>query len=214
MASMNASRYIMETRGEGLISVLLENISWFRNKIASEAEYRLLGAEHIGVNNIYDIDKTKIEIKSRAGGKKLDSILRSSGIQVEMSDIYNVVLICSVGDIRESFEKLYNVLINCKAEISSVPEIEIIGDNMPEYKSAVNMREAYYKPQKRVKLSEAEGLISCELAAPYPPGIPVLLPGEIITKDVIESLEFYKSKEIQINGLTDINAEYIKVISI
>lgn len=214
MASIDASRYIMETRGEGLIHELLENINWFRNKITPVDEYKLLGIEHIGVNNIYNIDKTKIVIKSTAGGKKLDEILRQHGIQVEMSDIYNVVLICSVGDTRESFEKLYNVLMDCRAELSPMPGTGEIEGSMPQYKSAMNMREAYYKPQKRVKLNQAEGLASCELVAPYPPGIPVLLPGEIITKEVIESIESYKSRGIQINGLTDSDAQYINVVSV
>jgi arginine/lysine/ornithine decarboxylase len=73
------------------------------------------------------------------------------------------------------------------------------------------MRTAYYSSKRKVKLKEAAGMISSEMASPYPPGIPVLLPGEIITSEIIKLIYFYRDKGIHINGLSDKSAEYIDV---
>jgi arginine/lysine/ornithine decarboxylase len=75
----------------------------------------------------------------------------------------------------------------------------------------IGMRAAYYSSKRKVKLRDAAGSISSEMASPYPPGIPILLPGEVITSEIIELIYFYKNCGIHINGLSDKSAEYIDV---
>lgn len=210
MASMDSARYIMETRGEELLDSLIENINAFKERVLSIGCYNILGSEHIGKNHIHDIDVTKIVIKSKMGGRKLESLLRKEyKIQVEMSDAYNIVALCSIGDGEDSFKRLYRALLECKSNDTNYEKTEF---HFPIYKTSMKMREAYYSKKTDVRIREAEGFISAEIAAPYPPGIPILLPGEVITREIIESIEFYKSKEVDINGLSDSKADYIKVI--
>lgn len=270
MASIDAARYIMEERGGELIDELLNNIAIFKEKISRMPFYEVLGQEHMKKGNIFDIDPTKIVIKSLTGGIMLDEILRKDyGLQVEMSDLNNLVALTSIGNTKESLERLYNALYEIamryegtenevengslwsgKAAGASIGEIESPGDvsvpigeaensdsrigaakssdirNMPvgvascsgEVKlgekvntAGISMRAAYYSRKKKVKLMDAAGRISCEMAAPYPPGIPILLPGEILTPEVIELIIYYKDKGIHINGLSDKSAEYIDV---
>lgn len=210
MASMDSARYIMETKGEELLDSLIQNINTFKDKVLSIGCYNILGGGHIGKNHINDIDMTKIVIKSKMGGRKLETLLRKEyKIQVEMSDAYNVVALCSIGDKEDSFIKLFKALLECRTIGISDEKIEF---HFPDYKSKIKMREAYYSKKENISLKDAEGLISAEIAAPYPPGIPLLLPGEVITKDIIDTIDFYKSKEVDINGLSDSKADYIKVI--
>lgn len=210
MASMDSARYIMETRGTELLDNLIENINTFKEKVINIGCYNILGSEHIGKSYIHDIDITKMVIKSKIGGRKLEALLRKKyKIQVEMSDAYNVVALCSVGDTKDSFIRLYRALLECSSDYVNYERIKFY---LPKYKIKMKMREAYYSKKVDIRLEDAEGFISAEIAAPYPPGIPLLLPGEVITRDIIESIEFYKSKEVDINGLSDSKADYIKVI--
>lgn len=210
IASMDSARYIMETRGKELLDNIIENINTFKDRVINIGCYNILGSEHIGKSHIHDIDMTKMVIKSKMGGRKLEVLLREKyKIQVEMSDAYNIVALCSIGDTEDSFIKLYNALLECSSSDVNYEKIEF---HFPKYRTEMKMREAYYSKKVDVRLCDAEGFISTEIAAPYPPGIPLLLPGEVITRDIIKSIEFYKSKEVDINGLSDSKADYIKVI--
>ena len=211
MASIDAARYIMEDRGDKLLDELLYNIELFRNKMWELNDYRLLGREHIGTADIYDVDVTKILIKSPVGGLELDEILRKEyKIQVEMSDLNNILLICSVGDEIEAFKKLYDSLYDISKKHRKIKNNNIIL-KMPTYIKAAGINEAYYKPHRIVKLKDAVNLVSAEFAVPYPPGVPVVVPGEVITGEIIEYLDMIKSNGISINGLSDMNGEYIEV---
>jgi arginine/lysine/ornithine decarboxylase len=260
MTSIDAARYIMEDRGKQLIDELLDNIDIFKEKLSIIPFYEVLGIEHMKRGNIFDMDPTKLVIKSPIGGIMLEEILRKEyGFQVEMSDINNVVALTSIGNDGKSIEGLYNALFEIamkygsrengvesgslwtgKAAEASIWEMKSLDGvpvpiceaensdirnkpmGVPSYNGEVNigekvntakisMRTAYYSSKRKVKLSEAAGMISCEMVSPYPPGIPVLLPGEIITNEIIKLIYFYKSKGIHINGLSDKSAEYIEV---
>lgn len=220
MASMDAARHIMEQDGARLIDELLQNVNSFREKLSGIPYYKILGNEDMERGNIFDIDPTKIVIKSPIGGVKLDKILREKyRLQVEMSDVNNILALTSIGNDRESFDRLYNALY----EIGKEYECGLVeGENSfhfearaagtlskPSEQKGISMRAAYYSTKRRVKLMEASGMISCEMVLPYPPGIPVLLPGEIITDEIIEEINFYKNNGIHINGLSDRFGEYI-----
>lgn len=223
MASMDAARHIMEERGSKLIDELLENINVFREKMGKLSFYEVLGAEHMEKGNIFAMDPTKIVIKSPIGGIRLDKILREKyGLQVEMSDINNILALTSIGNDGESFERLYSALQEISAEYGEFNGLEAADNSklMSGYiergslstgKAALSMRSAYYSPKRKVKLKSAAGMVSSEMASPYPPGIPVLLPGEIITPEIIEEIYFYKNNGIHINGLSDKSSEYIYV---
>lgn len=273
MASMDAARYIMEERGSVLIDELLNSISVFKERISKLAFYEVLGEQHMSTGNIFDMDPTKIVIRSPIGGVRLDEILRKEyGLQVEMSDINNIVALTSIGNDGESFRRLYDALFEIakryegrenggesgplwapKATGLSIHRTDGSGgENIPiesegnycgteteisktegtsisnkpigvlftsgklniegnESIAGISMRAAYYSTKRKVKLRDASGMISCEMASPYPPGIPVLLPGEIITREIIELIYIYKINGIHINGLSDKSAEYIDV---
>lgn len=212
MASIDASRHIMEDKGEDLLDELLDNVNNFRNRINSIGTYKILDWSHIGKASIKNVDLTKIVINSPFGGKNLDNLLRNDyGIQVEMSDINNITIITSVGDTSYDFEKLYISLYDISRRMNPMENKEG-GRRIPEYKIAMNMREAYYREKKRIRLEDSKGFISAEMVAPYPPGIPILLPGEVITSDIIEYIKQSRDNDIALNGISDSTAEYIEVV--
>lgn len=229
MASMDAARHIMEDRGRELIDELLDNIEAFKKKLSKLPFYRVLGKEHREDGGFYDIDQTKLVISSPIGGVKLDEILRDKyGLQVEMSDINNIVVLTSVGNDGEVLEKLYDALVEIAGmhenfERGSIwlSETQSNRGNESSFvqgylgnSSVISMRAACYSPKRRVRLKDAAGRISCEMVSPYPPGIPVLLPGERITPEIVELIYLYKAEGISISGLSDKSAEYIDVAEI
>lgn len=214
MASIDAARNIMETRGKVLLDNLVNNIESFSNKLRGLESYKILGKEYIGKASIKDVDITKIVINasSSINGRELEIRLRNEyNIQVEMSDMNNIVLIGSVGDAYEAFEKLFTALYNIDKEGYKC-KIGNLLFKPAKYKTCLGMRDAYYSEKKTVKLKASKGFISGEMVVPYPPGIPILLPGEMITQEIIDYIELVKAHGIQLNGINDLSGENILVI--
>lgn len=213
MASIDAARSIMEGEGEKLLDDVIGYIEDFKREIKNIDGLKILDEDYIGIADIYDIDKTRIVINSNLGGKTLENILRREyGIQVEMSDLYNIVLIGSVGDKKEFYDNLKLSLLKIKDKVQGRINIDIAGYDV-NYQKVLSLRDAYYMPKRRVRIKEAKGLISAEMVVPYPPGIPVLVPGEMITQDIIDLINEYKANGITLNGIDDANGEYILVVN-
>ena len=212
MASIDAARFIMQKKGSELLLELVENISDLSLRLKQLCGYELLDSTSEGSGSIYAFDTTKILLNSSIGGVELSKKLRRDyNIQVEMADINNVLLITSIGDNKNSFELLYKALGSINGQdilthkaVDSLP--------MPGYKKVTDMRQAYYSKKRIVKLESAAGLVSAEMAAPYPPGVPVILPGEMITDEIIDYLGIIKRAGIPVNGLSDSECSSIYVL--
>lgn len=217
MASLDIARYQMEEHGEELLDNLIHMTKKFRDKINELTDVNCFGNEIIGQNSIYNFDPTKITInfrKMNIEGTKVAEILRSKyKIQIELSDIYNILAMATIGDSMEDYEKLYEAIhdINKKYKEDSIKkELPHIVWKMPY--QALSPRQAIYEPLEMVNIENCYGRISAEIIAPYPPGIPVIMPGEIITKDIIDNVLKVKEAGIKINGPRDQRLEKIAVI--
>lgn len=163
-------------------------------------------------------DKTKIFISLKylgITGYELDSILRNEyKIQVELSNYYGVLLICTIGNNEEDFIRLEKALedlllkINKKELLSDI----IYQENIPE--KVLNPREAFYSNKRSIKLEDSVGKISGEYIIPYPPGISLISPGEIITQEIITYIQQGVKNGMIVSGIKDVNLEYIDVIDI
>ena len=146
---------------------------------------------------------------------ELDNILREEyKIQVELSNYYGVLLICTIGNDKEDFIRLENSLYNL---LSKINKKELLKDiNYPESipKKILNPRDAFYSNKKSVRLEDSIGEISGEYITPYPPGISLISPGEIITQEIITYIQQGVKNGMIISGIKDINLEYIDVIDI
>ncbi|SKA76831.1 arginine decarboxylase [Caloramator quimbayensis] len=212
MASLDSARHIMQEKGEAMLDELIDNIEEFKKKMEGIEGYNIIDASLKGSAGIYDIDATRLTISSKIGGRQLEKILREKyHIQVEMSDTKNIVLICTVGNLREDFERLYNALKEI-SYLESEKNYDDIDYKFINYKPVMSLRDAYYNKGRKVKLENAQNLISKEMVVPYPPGIPILVPGEIITYDIIEYIKYLRRKGIALNGISDNTAEYIDIV--
>ena len=206
MASLELAVDIYINSGKDLMNELLFNIDKFKNSIKSKMP--------INIHN--DYDKTKIFIESKKlglTGYKLEEVLRKEyNIQVELSNYYGVLLICTIGNVSKDFDQLEKALIDIYNKCSDEIYIEeiIYPKDMPI--QALTPREAFYKTKKSVKIYDSIGKISGEYIIPYPPGISLLSPGEIITKEIIDYIVYCNQKGMNVSGLKDSSLEFIQII--
>lgn len=217
LASLDAARFIMQQYGREFLDNTIDWSNWARNEIGNIAGLYCLSSDRIGRYGVSDLDPTRITVNFGAAGiygTKAEMLLRKDfKIQIEMSDLYNIVAITTIGDCQADYERLVNALksialtggsgktgLKASAAVFEPPELS----KMPW--------EAVYCEKEQVEVSNSIGRICSEMIIPYPPGIPVLMPGEVINQEVYEYLKLCLRQGIKINGTSDIRLQKIWVI--
>lgn len=179
MSSLELAVDIYEKHGKELMESLLNNIDKFKDKFKSNHDVYIYN----------EMDKTKIFISLKnigMTGYELDEILRSEyKMQCELSNHYGVLLICTIGNEEEDFICLETALKDILNKYKNKGSIEDTDYPVSIPKMKLTPREAFYKEKKRVKLKDSIGKISGEYIIPYPPGISLISPGEIISEEII-----------------------------
>ncbi|WP_434797970.1 aminotransferase class I/II-fold pyridoxal phosphate-dependent enzyme [Terrisporobacter vanillatitrophus] len=208
LTSLELAVDIYDKYGIKLMEDLLSNIDNLKSKFENN--------ENIIIDN--SMDKTKIFIslkKLGITGYELDSILREKyKIQVELSNYYGALLICTIGNDEKDFIRLEKSLDDLLLNISNKKLLEDTNypENVPE--KVLNPRQAFYSDKISVKLEDSVGKVSGEYIIPYPPGISLISPGEIITQEIITYIQKGIKSGMIISGIKDVNLEYIDVIDI
>lgn len=205
MTFLDVARAIMEKYGEELIENLLRVIDSFEKMLCSNTGYELLSAQPLLSGFV---DKTRIVINVKNTGKPgffIEKILRSQfNIQVEMSDMNNIVCISTVADGMKEFESLYNALKEIEKQFnksSKIPDINLKKVNISSQAVSLgNIMECLYR---KVNLEESVGKVSRGIITPYPPGVPVICPGEIITQEAVQYIISVIQAGGTVNGVSD-----------
>jgi arginine decarboxylase len=166
----------------------------------------------------YDLDVTKLTISvTRTGlsGHEIDDILaKEYRIQVDASDLFNLIAILGVGSDKSDLDKLVAALEEIDGKYHGAAQNWIL--QIPQLTTEMVMvpRDVFllYK-SKRVPLAKAAGHISAQTLTPYPPGIPVLIPGERITQLIVDYLEDLAEKDIRVVGQEGETLRTIKVVT-
>lgn len=218
MASLDCARRQIALEGIELLNNAIELCKYTRDEINKIPGFYCFGEEVLGKPGSYSFDPTKLTISSRElgiTGFELDMILAEKyHIQMELSDFYNVLAVGSFGDTKEGMDKLISALKEISKEYYGKREpVQDFLDipNIP--KKILEPREAFYSDKTSILLKESIGEISGEFLLAYPPGIPVLCPGEIITKEVVDYVCDLKRANLYVQGTEDSTVEYIKIVS-
>ncbi|MCC0645832.1 MULTISPECIES: aminotransferase class I/II-fold pyridoxal phosphate-dependent enzyme [unclassified Clostridioides] len=206
LSSLELAVDIYENKGKKLMEELLNNIYIFKNNVNENFE-------------IYSTnDKTKIFISAKnigLTGYELENILRKKyNIQVELSNYYGVLLICTIGNSTQDFISLETALNDIVVKEFKSTKLDNIKYPVDIPQKILTPREAFYKTKKSVKIYDSIGKICGESIVPYPPGINIISPGEIISKEIIDYLKFCSSKGMVISGLKDITLNFIEIIDL
>ncbi len=215
MSSLDIARRNMVRNGEKIITELLRLSGNARKRINTISNMKTFSKKMINGDSIYDVDETKLVVHvSETGytGFEVYDILHDKyNIQVEVADANNIMAVISIGDTEENIDQLVKALEDI-SESANNKSKELHDIQYIEPEVVVSPREAYFGKKTRVKLDDAENKISTESIMVYPPGIPIISPGERITKRMLEYVKFVRDQKCAITDLADENVEYIYVL--
>jgi arginine decarboxylase len=217
MASLDCARRQIALHGKELLDSTIELANYAREEINKIPGLYCFGNEILGQPGVYALDPTKIVVTCRElgiTGYDLDMILANKyHIQVEMSDLYNILAVGSFGDTKESLDKLINALKEISVEYTNKHNKKPDFIDIPPIPEQIQIpREAFNSVKTSVPLKDSINMISGEFLLAYPPGIPVLCPGEKITGEIIDYIQQLKDAGLYVQGTEDPKVENIKVV--
>ena len=177
--------------------------------------YYAFGRELVNGNSIYDFDPTKLSVHTRdiglAGIEVYDILRDEYDIQIEFGDIGNILAYLSIGDRPQELERLVSAL----AEIQRRFQKDSSGLLSQEYidpEVVSSPQEAFYAKKRSVPIRESAGMVCSEFVMCYPPGIPILAPGERITKEILDYIEYARVKGCSMTGPEDPQIQHLNVL--
>ena len=169
-------------------------------------------AKNIGVGVLPNDDVTRIVLnfsEFKITGYEVQDILSQSGIDIEMADMFNIVLIVTPANTKDEMRSLWWTILNI-AEATPKRENTIAITAPPILAETLNPSDAFWSDGEEIALNRAEGRIAKGTVTPYPPGVPVIVTGEKIRREQIEYLEEIEAAGGEINGLNDGKIEIVK----
>ena len=218
MASLDCARRQIALEGKDLLQKTIELCKYTRDEINKIPGFYCFGEEVLGKPGSYSFDPTKLTISSRElgiTGFELDMILADKyHIQMELSDFYNVLAVGSFGDTKEGMDRLLSALKEISNDYYGKKEPVQDFLDIPAIPTKIlNPREAFYSDKISIPFNESIGKISGEFLLAYPPGIPVLCPGEEITQEVVDYVHDLKRANLYVQGTEDLTVENIKIVN-
>lgn len=215
LSSLDIARKNMYLNGREMVKKTLDFASYARDEINKLGGYYAFGEELIDGDMVYGFDTTKLSVHTRdiglAGIEVYDLLRDDYGIQIEFGDIGNILAIISAGDRNIEIERLIAAL----SEIKRLHQKDKAGLFDHEYiKPHIVMgpQQAFYSKKVSLPIAKSEGRICGEFVMCYPPGIPILAPGELITKEVVNYIMYAKEKGCFMTGTQDMKIENICVV--
>ena len=216
MSSLDISRRNLALRGRKVFHQVADMAEYAREEINAVGGYYAFGKELCNGNSVFDFDTTKLSVHTLdiglAGIEVYDILRDEYDIQIEFGDIGNILAYLSIGDRPQEIERLVSAL----AEIKRRYHTDGTGLLSQEYIDpvvAASPQEAFYAPKKSLPLRETEGMVCSEFVMCYPPGIPILAPGERITKEILNYIEYAKAKGCSMTGPEDPDILHLNVLA-
>ncbi len=214
LASIDGVRALLQSRGEELNVALLANVARFKEVV--QAEFALPIFLYPSDFPAGRFDPTKIVLRVQqlgASGVDIERDLQAVGIRVEMADRDTIVFLATLADSAEEFETLADALIPIlkrRQEQRRESATALSWSVVPT--RGISMRGAYFAKTEMIDASSAEGRISADLIAPYPPGVAVVAPGEVLTGQILDGLKASKDAGVRIAYATDPTLQKYRVV--
>ena len=215
MASLDISRRNLALRGKESFEKVIELSEYARREINAIGGYYAYSKELIDDVSVCDFDVTKLSVYTQGiglTGIEVYDLLRDEyDIQIEFGDIGNILAYISIGDRIQDIERLVGALADIKRLYSRDGKDLIAGEYIqPEL--VLSPQEAFYSERISLTLDESVGQVCGEFVMCYPPGIPILAPGERITREIVDYIQFAKERGCSLQGTEDPEVNHINVI--
>lgn len=215
LSSLDISRRNLALRGKETFEKVRSYAKYARAEINDIGGYYAFCRELINGNSVYDFDVTKLAVHTLdvglAGIEVYDLLRDEYDIQIEFGDFGNFLAYLSIGDRKQDIERLVSAL----AEISrrfGKEKVDLMTQEYVDPQVAVSPQDAFYADKEKVELKDAPGRISGEFVMCYPPGIPILAPGERVTQEIREHIEYAREKGCTLTGAEDLEIRHLNVL--
>lgn len=216
MSSIDLARRKLALSGQAIFEKLIKEVADAKQEIKNIDGLDVITKENIDSKGIFNYDETKIVVRVNdlglTGFEAYNILKKHYGVQPELAETYVVLFVASIGDDETTLKKLVESLKDMAKNFRKPsPFIVETRSMMIDPKTVISPREAYYSKKHQVKLDKAAGEICGESIMIYPPGIPLAIPGEKLTTEIIDHYKFYKSQNcVVIND--EENSDYITVL--
>ncbi|GHI01388.1 aminotransferase class I/II-fold pyridoxal phosphate-dependent enzyme [Neobacillus kokaensis] len=218
LASLDTARKQLAVKGRDLIDKTIRLAGSIRKQINEIDHLYCAGEEILGSKAAYDYDPMKLIISVKdlgLTGFEVEKWLREKhNIEVELSDLYNILCIVTFGDTEYEANMLVNALKDLACEFEhraeKIEPVEVLLPEIPVL--ALTPRDAFYSETEVVPFEESEGRIIAEFVMVYPPGIPIIIPGEIMTKENLHYIKKNLEAGLPVQGPEDDDLKTIRVI--
>jgi arginine/lysine/ornithine decarboxylase len=215
MSSLDISRRNLALHGQEIFDKVKDMVEYARKEINQIGDYYAYSREIVNGDSIYDFDITKLSVNTLqvglAGIEVYDLLRDEYDIQTEFGDLGNVLAYVSVGDRMRDIERLVSALAEIrrlyKRDKNSLMTAEYINPRV-----IFSPQEAFYSDKQSLPLKECKDKVCAEFVMCYPPGIPILAPGELITEEILEYIVYAKEKGCSMTGPEDMELNRLNVM--
>ena len=215
LSSLDISRRNLALRGEEAFKRVAGLSLYARKEINLIGGYYAYSKELINGDSIFDFDETKLSVNTLevglAGIEVYDLLRDEYDIQIEFGDLGNILAYLSIGDRPRDIERLVSALAEIRRRFAKDPA-GLMKQEYIDPEVAVSPQDAFYADKESLPIMETDGRICSEFVMCYPPGIPILAPGERITKDILDYIQYAKEKGCSMTGPEDPAIERLNVL--
>ena len=215
MSSLDISRRNLALRGHEMFHAVSDIAEYARDEVNAIGGYYAFGKELRNGDSVFDFDTTKLSIHTLdiglAGIEVYDILRDEYDIQIEFGDIGNLLAYISMGDRLQEVERLVSALAEIRRRFQK-DGTGLMSNEYIEPIVACSPQEAFYSTKISLPLEQTEGRICSEFVMCYPPGIPILAPGEKITRSVLDYIFYAKKKGCSMTGPEDPEIRHLNVI--
>lgn len=215
LSSLDISRRNLALRGRESFAAVVKMAEYARNEINAIGGYYAYSKELVNGTSVYDYDVTKLSVHTQGiglTGIEVYDLLRDEyDIQIEFGDIGNILAYISIGDRIRDIERLVGALADIK-RLYERDGSDLVSGEYIQPDVVMSPQTAFYANKESVPIRQTDGMICAEFVMCYPPGIPILAPGERITKEIIDYILYAGEKGCSLQGTEDPKVAYLKVI--
>ena len=216
MSSLDISRRHLALHGQEIFHKVVDMADYARQAINAVGGYYAFGRELMNGDSVFDFDSTKLSVHTRdiglAGIEVYDILRDEYDIQIEFGDIGNILAYLSMGDRLQELERLVSALSEIRRHYQKDPA-GMLTQEYVEPEVVMSPQDAFYADKVSLPLRQSEGRVCSEFVMCYPPGIPILAPGERITAEILEHICYAKEKGCSMTGSEDPELQYINVLA-
>lgn len=215
LSSLDISRRNLVLRGKEAFAGVVRMAEYARKEINDIGGYYAYSRELINGDSIFDFDVTKLSVHTRniglAGIEVYDLLRDEYDIQIEFGDLGNILAYLSIGDRERDVERLVGALAEIRRRFGG-ERIDMMIQEYIDPDVAVSPQEAFYAPKRSLPIEQTAGYICSEFVMCYPPGIPILAPGERITPQILDYIRYAKEKGCSMTGPEDADIQRLNVL--